>query len=213
MSTCCRWTKDNFWDAKPFNLRSNPCPYQFSSLMTCHHFNQINSELCFTKNDPPSYCDRFWEVREMIWRWNENMWAFFIPSWILCLDESMSIWFQRWTCPGWVFCPRKPHQFGNMNTTLHAVPCLVWWFLSSWSRKKMVRMNWDLQNMMIVEVRLLSYCCKCWRVCFTLVSTLYLTVTSVSFKPLLSWEERVFLLGLWLKSVIIGQHLFLMCTS
>ncbi len=32
---------------------------------------------------------------------------------MLCLDESMSIWFQRWTCPGWVFCPRKPHPFGN----------------------------------------------------------------------------------------------------
>ncbi len=49
----------------------------------------------------------------MIQRWNENMWAFFIPSWILCLDESMLIWFQRWTCSGWVFCPLKPHPFGN----------------------------------------------------------------------------------------------------
>ncbi|KAL7549033.1 hypothetical protein ACHAWF_012294, partial [Thalassiosira exigua] len=25
----------------------------------------------------------------------------------------MSIWHNRWTCPGWVFCPRKPHPFGN----------------------------------------------------------------------------------------------------
>ena len=22
-----------------------------------------------------------------------------------CLDESMSIWFNRYTCPGWIFCP------------------------------------------------------------------------------------------------------------
>jgi hypothetical protein len=37
----------------------------------------------------------------------------FTPSWVSCLDESMSIWFNKWTCPGWVFCPRKPHPFGN----------------------------------------------------------------------------------------------------
>ncbi len=48
------------------------------------------------------------------------MWAFFILSGILCCDESMSIWFQRWTCPGWVFCPCKPHPFGN---EFHSVCC------------------------------------------------------------------------------------------
>ena len=25
----------------------------------------------------------------------------------------MSIWHRRWTCPGWIFCPRRPHPFGN----------------------------------------------------------------------------------------------------
>ena len=49
----------------------------------------------------------------MISAWNANMALVFIVSWIICLDESMSIWFNRWTCPGWVFCPRKPHPFGN----------------------------------------------------------------------------------------------------
>ncbi|KAL7487238.1 hypothetical protein ACHAW6_012858 [Cyclotella cf. meneghiniana] len=42
----------------------------------------------------------------------------FIPSWIACLDESMSIWNSRWTCPGWVFCPRKPHPQGNEYHTI-----------------------------------------------------------------------------------------------
>ena len=35
------------------------------------------------------------------------------PSWASCLDESMSIWFNKFTCTGWVFCPRKPHLYGN----------------------------------------------------------------------------------------------------
>ena len=42
----------------------------------------------------------------------------FVPSWIACLDESMSIWNSRWTCPGWVFCPRKPHPQGNDYHTI-----------------------------------------------------------------------------------------------
>jgi len=31
----------------------------------------------------------------------------------MCLDENMSIWHNKWTCPGWIFCPRKLHPFGN----------------------------------------------------------------------------------------------------
>ncbi len=113
MSTCCGWTREHFWDTTPFNARSNPCPFHFTPLMTRHRFNQINSELRFTKEKPPNYCDKFWEVREMVREWNKNMWAFFIPSWVICLNKLTSIWFQRWTCPGWVFCPCKPHPFGN----------------------------------------------------------------------------------------------------
>ena len=56
----------------------------------------------------------------MIRLWNTNMRDVFIPSWVSCLDESMSIWFNRWTCPGWIFCPRKPHPFGN---EYHSVCC------------------------------------------------------------------------------------------
>jgi hypothetical protein len=41
------------------------------------------------------------------------MQAIFVAAWALCHDESMSIWNNRWTCPGWVFCPHKPWPFGN----------------------------------------------------------------------------------------------------
>ncbi len=49
----------------------------------------------------------------MIEAWNNDMAAIFIPARVLCLDESVSIWHSMFTCPGWVFCPRKPHPFGN----------------------------------------------------------------------------------------------------
>ena len=37
----------------------------------------------------------------------------FIPSWINCVDESMSKWVNEYTCPGFMFIPRKPWPFGN----------------------------------------------------------------------------------------------------
>ncbi len=48
---------------------------------------------------------------------NEHMKNIFLASWVICLDESISIWHNQWTCPGWVFCPRKPHPFGNKYHT------------------------------------------------------------------------------------------------
>lgn len=80
--------------------------------MTQTRFLAITASLVFTSEQPPAFRDKFWQIREMVGAWNANM-KEFIAGWVLCLDESMSIWLNRWTCPGWIFCPRKPHPFGN----------------------------------------------------------------------------------------------------
>ena len=41
-------------------------------------------------------------------------------GWITCLDESMSVWMNKYTCPGWMFVPRKPKPFGN---EYHSICC------------------------------------------------------------------------------------------
>ena len=42
-------------------------------------------------------------------------------------NKSMSIWWQRWTCPGWMFVPRKPHPFGNeYHTIADALTMIIW---------------------------------------------------------------------------------------
>ena len=56
----------------------------------------------------------------MIKEWNNNMKEKFVAAWIVCLDESMSVWTNKWTCPGWVFCPRKPKPWGN---EYHSICC------------------------------------------------------------------------------------------
>ena len=56
----------------------------------------------------------------MVDEWNKNMAEQFTPSWVSCLDESMSPWTNKYTCPGWMFVPRKPHPFSN---EYHSVCC------------------------------------------------------------------------------------------
>ena len=45
--------------------------------------------------------------------WNKNMGTNFLPSWINCIDESMSKWINKYMCPGFMYVPRKPWKFGN----------------------------------------------------------------------------------------------------
>jgi len=42
----------------------------------------------------------------------------FSCSFVACLDETMSLWLNRWTCPGWTFVPRKPWSMGNEYHTM-----------------------------------------------------------------------------------------------
>ena len=89
--------------------------------MSYRRFLAINSCLGFTFDKPPpadKIQDEFWEVRVLHIAWNQHMKDMFRCSWICCLDELISIWISRWTCPGWMFVPRKPHPFGNKYHTI-----------------------------------------------------------------------------------------------
>ena len=54
--------------------------------------------------------------------WNSNMNQQFSPGYVNCLDESMSVWTNQLTCPGFMFVPRKPWPFGN---EYHSVCCCL----------------------------------------------------------------------------------------
>eukprot|EP00804_Cyclotella_cryptica_P001276 CCRYP_012746-RA/>CCRYP_012746-RA protein AED:0.11 eAED:0.05 QI:0/0/0/1/0/0/2/0/143 len=74
-------------------------------------------ELYLTWRLPPQFANKFWQVRDLVIAFNSHMASIFFSSWVICLDESMSTWFNRWTCPGWVYCPMKHHPFGNKYHT------------------------------------------------------------------------------------------------
>ena len=75
----------------------------------------------WTYNCPfPVYKDPSHPIRDFTNAWNQNMSEVFSPAWIVCLDESMSLWTNIYTCPGFVYCPQKPWDKGN---EYHMIAC------------------------------------------------------------------------------------------
>jgi hypothetical protein len=93
-------------------------PFRFNIWMTRTRFEEILNALRFTDSPVPTYNDKFFSVRQLIAEFNKNMSAQFVPSWISCLDESMCAWTSKYTCPGWMVVPRKPHPYGNEYHTI-----------------------------------------------------------------------------------------------
>ena len=97
-------------------------PYRFNNIMSRYWFNTILQNICYNLDEPPTFRDHFRDVRDLNKCWNDNMDEEFSPWWILCLDESMSIWTNEYTCPGYMFVPYKPHPFGN---ECHTICCCI----------------------------------------------------------------------------------------
>lgn len=95
-------------------------PFRVNELMSRNRFEDILYSLDYTLNDPPAYLDRFFYIRDLQDAWNKNMHDNFSPGWACCLDESMMEWTSKYTCPGFMFVPRKPHPFGN---EWHSICC------------------------------------------------------------------------------------------
>jgi Transposase IS4 len=88
-------------------------PFRLGDYMSRNRFDDILISLSFTNNNPPSYIDKFWMIRQMVDAWKGNMTTNFTPGWISCLDEITMVWTNQFACPGFMFVPRKPHPFGN----------------------------------------------------------------------------------------------------
>jgi Transposase IS4 len=108
-----------FWRKESIDPFSGT-PYRFGEFMSRNRFDDILQSMTYTNIDPPAYLDKFFRIRQLVQEWNENMGLNFKPGWISCLDESMMVWTNEYTCPGFMFVPRKPHPFGN---EWHSICC------------------------------------------------------------------------------------------
>lgn len=119
MATTQTTARRDFWSQDPPDMFSG-APFRLHSYMSKRRFELILKHLKFTIKEPPTFKNPFHEVNDLIEGWNRHTQQCFSPSWVNCLDESMSVWTNRWTCPGWMFVPRKPHPFGN---EYHSICC------------------------------------------------------------------------------------------
>ena len=82
--------RKDFWSTRPVS-RKRGTPFKFTDIMLSSKFEKIQSSLVFTDQDAPTYKDRFWEVRQILKAFNDNMKEVFMSGWMTCLYESMSI--------------------------------------------------------------------------------------------------------------------------
>ena len=120
MGTIEGFSRRDFWATSPVTMYRGS-PYRFNDLMSRSRFEDILECIRYTSKQSTN-TDPFWEVRQMVDCWNRNMEESFFPSYISCLDESMSPWTNQYNCPGYMYVPRKPHPFGN---EYHSVCCGV----------------------------------------------------------------------------------------
>ena len=55
-------------------------------FMTRNQFENIIAALSFTDILPSYFKDRFFEISQMIFAWNDHMKDVFTPFWVSCLD-------------------------------------------------------------------------------------------------------------------------------
>jgi hypothetical protein len=65
MSTLSGFKRRDYWSLTPINLYSG-APYRLNDWMSLRRYEEITNNLTYTKNDPPLYRDRFWEVRDLL---------------------------------------------------------------------------------------------------------------------------------------------------
>ncbi len=104
--------RDLWWSSKPVDLFEG-APFCLNEYCSKGQFNDIMTAICYTSKDAPlMFVDRFHKVREMIDAFNDHYSTEYMPSWLLCISESMNTWLNKF-CPGFMALPCKPRPFGN----------------------------------------------------------------------------------------------------
>ena len=101
-----------WWSTKPIDMFCG-APFRLNAFITYTRFRDIMAAIRYTNKDVPIlFTDKFHEVRQMIDAFNNHYTNEYTPSWLNCIDESMSSWLNKF-CPGFMCVPRKPHPQGN----------------------------------------------------------------------------------------------------
>ena len=80
----------------------------------------------------------------------------FLPGYMNCLDESMSMWTNKFTCPGFMFVPIK-HAVDDHNGKRHSPLSLeVVWATKKWPNRVFTFLSITEVNCFLVESHFMS---------------------------------------------------------
>ena len=83
--------------------------------MMGHIFEKIIAALLLTDILLPYFKNKLYKFHQMVDAWNQHIKDVFISLWVYCLDHSIYIRTNKFTCTGWMFSPRNPHLKGNKH--------------------------------------------------------------------------------------------------
>ena len=89
------------------------CTNKFKCLHGGTQIKKISYSISFTYLTLTYFKCKSFEVIQMIVAWNQHTKDVFIPFWVYYFDESVSIWTNKFTCPGWMFVPMNAHPKVN----------------------------------------------------------------------------------------------------
>ncbi len=79
-----------WWSSFPIDAFTG-APFCLNEYMPYCHFEDIMQALRFTNHPYPPYANQFYDVWQMIDEFNEHYMTNYIPGWISCIGESMSV--------------------------------------------------------------------------------------------------------------------------
>ncbi len=101
---------------KPVSLWEG-APHRLHNFIDLDRFEDITRHMRLTHQEAPAFLDRFFAIWQLQDCFNNHYEEHYSPSWLSCLDESMSPWTNKY-CPRYMYVPQKPHPFGNEYHTI-----------------------------------------------------------------------------------------------
>ena len=90
------WIENNkmWWSEMTIDMFEGE-PFRLSEYMSGRRFLNIGAVIHYTNIELPAFLDRFHEVQQMIDAFNEHYGCEYVPSWLNCLDKSMTSSLER----------------------------------------------------------------------------------------------------------------------
>ena len=93
-------------------------PIRLNHIIYGRFLDNITQVMSYTNIAITEFNYPCFQQRQIQDGWHKNMVAHFYPSWVSVIGESTKEWINRYTLPGWIFVPRKPHPLGNEYHTI-----------------------------------------------------------------------------------------------